>query len=145
MKSIFFVFIALFLLGCPDMGTYYSSYSIVNETKHNIELRFYKLILAGQERSFVFKVTIEGQGLVIKRTLKTYALDVDSPFEAFEADSVAVIFNKERVEGHVFIEPMSGSIINRGDYESNEAGNDYVFYLKETNYKNATPCDGSCN
>jgi len=123
------------------MGTYYSSYSIVNETKHNIELRFYKLILAGQERSFVFKVTIEGQGLVIKRTLKTYALDVDSPIEAFKADSIALVFNKERVEGHKLFVPAGNSMLF--DYERN--GEQFTYTITEENYNNAIPCDWPCN
>ena len=141
MKNIWFVFLVFFLFGCPDMGTYYSSYSIVNETKHNIELRFYKAIIATEERSFVFKVEIEGEGLIIERTLKTYALDIDSPIEAFKADSVAVIFNKERVEGHKLFVPDGNSILF--DYERN--GNQYTYTITEENYKNATPCDGPCN
>ena len=126
------------------MGTYYSSYSIVNETKHNIELRFYKAILAGQERNFVFKVDIEGKGLIIKRTLKTYALDIDSPIEAFKADSVAVIFNDEKIEGHILTKPKFVSIMNISGYESNEAGDDYIYSITEANFNNAASCDGPC-
>jgi hypothetical protein len=108
-----------------------------------VELRFYKASIATQERNFVFKVDIEGEGLILERTLKTYPPDTNGPTDVYEADSVAVIFNMERIEGHVFIEPISGSIMNLGDYERN--GGQFTYTITEENYNNATPCDGPCD
>jgi hypothetical protein len=141
MKNIFFVFIALFLLGCPDMGTYYSSYKIINGTTHAVELRFYKGSIASDERNFVFKAATDGEGLVLERTLKTFALETNSPIEAFKADSIALVFNKERVEGHKLFVPAGNSMLF--DYERN--GEQFTYTITEENYNNAIPCDGSCN
>jgi hypothetical protein len=133
----------LVLCGCTDSSTTTRKYSIVNETTHTVELRFYKASIATQERNFVFKVDIEGEGLILERTLKTYPPDTNGPTDVYEADSVAVIFNMERIEGHVFIEPISGSIMNLGDYERN--GGQFTYTITEENYNNATPCDGPCD
>jgi hypothetical protein len=135
----------LVLCGCTDSSTTTRKYSIVNETTHTVELRFYKASIATQERNFVFKVDIEGEGLVLERTLKTYPPDTNGPIDAYKADSVAVIFNKERVEGHILTEPEFRSIMNISGYQSNEEGNDYIYTITETNFNNATPCDGTCN
>ncbi|MFD2100089.1 hypothetical protein [Flagellimonas iocasae] len=131
------------MISCTDSSTTTRNYRILNDTDHTVELRFYKASTATSERSFVFKVVIEGEGLVLERTLKTYPPDTNGPTDVYEADSVAVVFNGERVEGHIFIEPISGSIMNLGDYERN--GVQFTYTITEENYTNATPCDGSCN
>jgi hypothetical protein len=145
LKSMMLVVFVIFLLACIDTLTFTARYRIANGTGHAVELRFYKAILADQERNFVFKVDIEGEGLVLERTLKTYPPDTNGPIDAYKADSVAVIFNKERVEGHILTEPEFRSIMNISGYQSNEEGNDYIYTITETNFNNATPCDGTCN
>ncbi|MFD2100088.1 hypothetical protein [Flagellimonas iocasae] len=141
MKNIWFVFLALFLFGCPDMGTYHTSYSIVNETKYDVELRFFQWVF-GEQREYVFSVSIQGTGLILKRSIETDAFGSNTPNDVFKADSVAVIFNNERVEGHTFLEPFDNSIMDEGDYEINT--NQYTYTITEENYNNAIPCDGPC-
>jgi len=131
----------LALLSCTDLGSTTSTYKIINGTSHAVELCFYKGSIASEDRSFVFKEEIEVQGLIVERTLKTYALDIDSPIEAFKADSIALIFNKERVEGHTFNSPIDNSLLD--DYERN--GNQFTYTITEENYNNAIPCDGLCD
>jgi hypothetical protein len=144
-KKILFTVLMMLLFGCPDIQTFSTRYMIVNETDHQVQLRFYKAIITTEERSFEFKVEIEGEGLILERILDTDALTGNGPTVAYESDSVAVIFNNERIEGHILTVPVSGSIMNISGYQSNEAGNDYLYTITNTNYNNATPCDGPCN
>lgn len=134
--------ITLFLntMSCTDSSTTTRVYRIINGTTRAVELRFYEIPLKGQT-NFVFATELDGSGLVIERKLKTYALETNSPIEAFEADSIALIFNKERVEGHTFSSPPGNSMLT--NYERN--GNQFTYTITEENYNNATPCDGPCN
>ena len=140
LKVVFIVFLILVIQSCTDLGSTTSKYRIINDTPHTVELRFYKASIASQERKFVLKVEIEGEGLVLERTLKTYPPETNKPTDAYEADSVAVIFNKERVEGHKLFVPDGNSILF--DYEIN--GSQYTYTITDENYNNATPCDGPC-
>ncbi|MEW2920555.1 hypothetical protein AB1A65_03735 [Muricauda sp. ANG21] len=128
------------MFGCPDIGSYYASYRIANETEHDVELRFYEFPLKGQT-NFVFAAELDGSGIVIERTLKTYALETNNPGEAFEADSIALIFNNGRVEGHTFNSPAGNSMLT--NYERN--GDHFTYTITEENYNHANPCDGPCN
>lgn len=130
----------LVLCGCTDSSTTTRKYNIVNETTHTVELRFYEFPFQGEVK-FVLAAELDGEGLVIERKLKTYAQDTNSPIEAFKADSIALVFNSERVEGHTFNNPINDSMLD--DYERN--GGQFTYTITEENYNNATPCDGPCN
>ncbi|RDY59608.1 hypothetical protein [Flagellimonas nanhaiensis] len=130
----------LVLASCTDSSTTTRNYKIVNGTTDAVELHFYEFPLEGQNK-FVFTTELDGPGLVIERTLKTYALDFNTPIEAFKADSIALIFNNERVEGHTFSSPMDNSMLD--DYERN--GGQFTYTITEENFNNATPCDEPCN
>ncbi|MFC4220730.1 hypothetical protein [Flagellimonas marina] len=130
----------LITISCTDSSTTTRVYRIVNSTTHAVELHFYEIPLKGQT-NFVFATGLDDSGLVIERKLKTYALESNSPIEAFEADSIALIFNNERVEGHTFNSPAGNSMLT--NYERN--GDHFTYTITEENYNNANPCDGPCN
>lgn len=141
LKVGFIALLFLMMLSCTDSSTTTRNYRIINGTTHAVELRFYKATLANQERSFVFKEEIEGEGLILERILKTYALETNSPIEAYKADSIALVFNNERLEGHTFSNPAGNSMLT--NYKRN--GEQFTYTITEENYSNATPCDGPCN
>ncbi len=129
---------------CTDSVTYITTYKIINETDNSVELRFYKSSVVG-EASFVFKANSDTPGLILERILETGSLDTNNATDAYKADSVAVIFNGERIEAHTFLEPFDNSIMDEGDYHIIKDKNEYIYTITEANFDNATPCDWLCN
>ena len=86
----------------------------------------------------------EGEGLVVERSADFFAGEkTTGPRNAYMlADSIAVIFNNERVEGHNTSVPDRSLLLN---YESEKGQNVFVYTITQENFDNAIPCDGPCN
>lgn len=136
--------VLILVYSCTDSVTYITTYKIINETDNSVELRFYKSSVVG-EASFVFKANSDTPGLILERILETGSLDTNNATDAYKADSVAVIFNGERIEAHTFLEPFDNSIMDEGDYHIIKDKNEYIYTITEANFNNATPCDWLCN
>ncbi|MEP4743368.1 MAG: hypothetical protein ABJX94_01575 [Flavobacteriaceae bacterium] len=128
------------ILSCTDVGTLGRTYSIVNGTEEQVSLLFYDT--QGDKPELVLSESLNGEGLIVERTLETYMRDQNTPEIAFKADSVSVIFNNERAEAHYQLIPDRSIIL--GDYEV-KSNISFIYTITQENYDNAIPCDGSCN
>lgn len=65
-------------------------------------------------------------------------------YEIFQADSIELIFDNERIETHklFYYEPVDHSLFDYGSYQ--RKGDTYTYTIDAKNYNNATPCDGPC-
>lgn len=142
-SAVLFVITVITFIGCVDGNSYTTKYTIINETDYDVRLLFYNVPAVGVNE-FAFEVTKNGPGNVLERTIETSAVaDPNDPKAAYEADSVSLIFDNERIQGHLGAVP-DRSIMFVAHYEANEDGDDYIYRITEENFNNATPCDGPC-
>lgn len=80
----------------------------------------------------MFKKTAESMG------------SITSPFEVFDADSIAIIFNGERVQGHNLFEPIGMCLLNQQDYERLGDGK-FLYQIKQENLDAAILCENGCD
>ncbi|MEP3383137.1 MAG: hypothetical protein ABJN84_01115, partial [Flavobacteriaceae bacterium] len=124
------------------------NYKIINGTVEQVTLLFYDT--QGDKTELVLSESLNGEGLIVERTLETYMRDQNNPTIAFKADSVSVIFNNERVESHHESFPKNPSsfpnrsMTSSGAYEIKDFRY-FTYTITQENYDNAIPCDGSCN
>ena len=115
-------------------------YRIENATTNEVTLRFY----SSSQQLLFENQSVEGESLIVERSADFFPGEITSgPNDAFMlADSIAVIFNNERVEGHNTSVPDRSLLLN---YESEKGQNVFVYTITQENFDNAIPCDGPCN
>lgn len=92
----------------------------------------------------VFIKEINGAGFIYDESKTLYNPgDSEIPEDVFGADSLAVIFDNERIQAHYSGLPFENSLAFFSDYIQEEDTNRYI--ITEENYQNATGCDGDCN
>ena len=159
MKKIIFGCILCVLTSCIHLEAekYDIEFGIENNTTVPVELQFYRT----GELAFRYGITpLEvGEQLIgvgIERRGEPWSdLDEENlsiPGDSFEADSIRIIFNNEKIrictflnsfEGPIFT-PIDKNIFNSLEYTS--IGNDqFLFKLEESDYESAEDCLGDCN
>ena len=127
---------------CTDQGFYEGRYIIENDTERTVEIRFYKRQRVGAP-ILVLTKEINGPGIIYDEFKKLYSPgDSEIPKDVFGADSLAVIFNSEKIQAHYESIPFENSLSDFGDYMQDGNTNRYI--ITEENYENAIPCDGDC-
>ena len=96
MSRIVIIAFLIMTLGCTDIGDFPRTFIVENATSNDLEILFYDL-----GTNLVIRTeSISGPGIVFQETLITNARESNNPFLAFESDSIAIVFNNERIESH---------------------------------------------
>src|SRR5690606_7891127 len=113
MKNIIFIVFVIFL-GCTPEQSTISEYQIENGLDVPIVLRFFRNGLPSTKTT---SVTLGGLGETFKKSGETLGSNT-TPFDVFDADSISVVFNGERIQGHNLFEPKGFSLLNQQDYQN---------------------------
>tara|TARA_Y100001001_G_scaffold89427_1_gene87397 strand:+ start:325 stop:750 length:426 start_codon:yes stop_codon:yes gene_type:complete len=141
MKRLFVkTFVFLLILGCTPEQTTVSEYSIKNGLNVPITLRFFR---SGLPSTGIEPVSLKSFGGMFKKTAESMG-SITSPFEVFDADSIAIIFNGERVQGHNLFEPIGMCLLNQQDYERLGDGK-FLYQIKQENLDAAILCENGCD
>lgn len=137
----------IFIFSCNNESEFPTKYIIENTTERTIEIKFYDRSNrdASGDPTLVNSQNIIGKGILYNesRTVQGPA-DSDSPLEIFNADSLAILFDDEKVESHYDGLPSGNSLTFIGDYIG-EGNTIYTYKITAKNYENARVCDGDCN
>ena len=147
MKTIIFrIGIILFVLSlnaCTDQGEYKGRYIIDNATDKTVKIKFYDRQRVG-EPVLVRTKEVNGPGITYNEYKTLYSPgDNEVPEDVFGADSLAVIFNNQKIQPHFSGLPFENSLASFGDYIQDGDTNRYI--ITEENYENAVDCDGNCD
>jgi len=159
MKHLIYFIIIVVLNSCgPEAEMFQRQYVIENNSSVPIELQFYQ----NGELTFRFGITqLENterfEGLILDRSggpwseLSTEQLS-NAPSNSFESDSIRIIYDSNKlsvfterssVNGIVFI-PIDRNILRDSDY-SDIGGDKFLFTINQSDFENATDCNGNCN
>jgi hypothetical protein len=128
---------------CTDQGNYKGRYIIENATEKEVKIKFYKRQRVGVPILILTK-EINGPGIIYDEFKTLYSPgDNEIPKDVFGADSLAVIFDSEKIQAHYESIPFENSLSDFGDYMQEGDTNRYI--ITEENYQNAVDCDGNCN
>lgn len=84
-----------------------------------------------------------GRGILYDKTeILDDPLDRETSERIYGADSIAIVFGKQRVQGHYGFTPIGNSLTFFCDYKSE--GNTKRFIITEQNFNYVVPCDGNC-
>ncbi len=156
--KIFIRFFFFILTSCgPEAVKFQRQYVIENSSTVPIEIRFYR----SGELAFRFGATqlengeqLEGQ--ILERSGGPWSDLSDEnnerlPTLSFEADSVRLVFNNQKL--HVYTEmsspdgliftPSNRNILRDSDYSA-IGGDKFLFTITESDFENAEDCDGNC-
>jgi hypothetical protein len=111
---------------------------INNGLDNHIELKFFKNGLPSGKKS----TSRLGKGEVFSDGDTNTGVQING---IFEADSIEMIFDNERIETHklFYNEPVGNSLFDFSSYE--KKGDTHTYTIDEKNYNNAILCDGPCN
>ena len=110
---------------------------INNGLDNNVQMRFFRnSIPSGLEI-----VSKTGKGEIYRGEDKSTLVVIN---QILQADSIALIFDNERVETHFLhtVVPVGHSLFNNDSYKHD--GNTSTYTIDAKNYNNATPCNGPC-
>jgi hypothetical protein len=159
MKHIIYFLIIVVLNSCgPEAEMFQRQYIIENGTGIPVELQFYR----NGELAFRFSETQlqnteQLEGLIIDRSggpwseLSPEQLS-DAPIGSFEADSVRIIYENLKIStftyknspnGGIFT-PTVRNVLRDSDY-SDIGGDKFLFTINQSDFENATDCNGNCN
>lgn len=128
---------------CTDQGEYKGRYIIENATERSVKIKFYERQRVG-EPILVFTKVIDGPGVLYDEVKVLEGVtDREVPMDIFGADSLAVIFDDEKIQAHYSGLPFENSLAFFSDYMQDGNTNRYI--ITEENYENAIPCDGDCD
>ncbi|MBZ9632487.1 hypothetical protein LB465_17025 [Salegentibacter sp. LM13S] len=138
----FIILIIITLNSCTDQSDHESRYIIENATDRRVKIKFYDTQVVGVSKLVLYR-ELDGAGIMYDE-LKTLdgPSDKEIPKDVFGADSLVVIFDKEKIQSHYSSLPFENSLSDFGDY-LNE-GNMKSYIISEENYQSATSCDGAC-
>jgi hypothetical protein len=131
--------VVMIFFGCTPEQSTISEYQIENGLNIPIVLRFYRNGLPSAQTSVV---TLEGLGNTYKKFGEALGSST-TPFDVFSADSILIVFDGKRIQGHNMFEPNGFSLLNQQDYQKISSGR-FLYLIDQKNYNNATPCDGPC-
>jgi|SRR6056297_3220649 len=134
------VLVFMIVFGCTPEQSTVSEYQIENGLDFPIALRFYRNGLPSTETTTVI---LEDPGDTYKKSGETLGSNT-TPFDVFSADSILIVFDGKRIQGHNLFEPKGFSLLNQQDYQS-MGNNKFLYLINQKNYNNAIPCDGPCN
>ncbi len=136
--------IVLFIISnsCTDQGEYKGRYIIENATERTVKIKFYERQRVG-EPLLAFTRDIVGPGVLYDEVkVLDGVTDTQSPEDVFGSDSLAVIFDGEKIQAHYEGLPFENSLAFFSDYM--QEGDTFRYIITEENYKNALDCDGDC-
>jgi len=100
-KSSFLIISSLvyiFILSCTKKSEIFN-YKIINGTNRKVQLLFYDR--SKKPLIKTIDVEIEGEGLLIERSIEIFSGEVRGVIDVFEVDSMSVIFDNIKVENHI--------------------------------------------
>jgi len=139
MKNIVLV-VLMIVIGCTPEQSTVSEYQIENGLDIPIVLRFYRNGLPSTETT---TVTLQGLGDTYEKSGETLGSNT-TPFDVFSADSILVVFDGERIQGHNLFEPKGFSLLNQQDYQ-NIGSSRFLYIIDQNNYDASVPCEDNCN
>lgn len=137
------IIIIFTVISCINPDSYEGRYIIENDIDENVEIRFYNRE-QDSDPILVLTKAINGRGVLYDESKFLYGpLDREISEYIYGADSIAVIFEKKRVESHYEGFPFENSLTFFSDYKSE--GNTKRYIITNQNFENAIPCDGNCD
>ncbi|AUS06385.1 hypothetical protein C1A40_13435 [Tamlana carrageenivorans] len=127
------------------------TYTVENTTDLEINIRFYNKL----NKSLVSETStnLEYKGAQLSETIYDIRIKDKSnglPTSAFKADSVVIIFNKQRFYTCIYNTSLkefhpstSRNIFNHDNYDHLE-GDHYFFKIIQEDYNKAQDCNGNC-
>jgi len=138
----FVILSVITLNSCTDQGDYEGRYIIENATEREVSIKFYER-QQEEEPILVFIKTINGSGVLYDEVKDLDGVtDREVPIDIFGADSIAVIFDNQKIQAHYSSIPFQNSLSDFGDYISN--GDTKRYIITEENYDDAVECNGDC-
>lgn len=134
------VVIVFIFFGCTPEQSTVSEYEIENRLNIPIVLRFYRNGLPSTKTT---AITLKGPGESYKKSGETLGSNT-TPFDVFDADSISIIFNEERIQGHNLFEPKGFSLLNQQDYQ-NMGNNKFLYLIGQDNYDASVACEDNCS
>ena len=138
MKNIVVVVLMIFF-GCTPEQSTVSEYQIKNGLDMPIVLRFFR---NGLPITKTTTVTLQGLGETYEKSGETLGSST-TPFNVFNADSILIVFDGERIQGHNLFEPKGFSLLNQQDYQNIDKGK-FLYMIGQKNYDNSELCNGPC-
>jgi hypothetical protein len=134
--------ILIILNACTDSKPSKGRYIIENSTERKVKIKFYERQQLGDQILILTK-EIEGPGILYDKVKVLEGVtDREGPRDIFGADSLAVIFDNEKIQPHYEGLPFENSLVFFSDYI--QEGDTKRYIITEENYQNAAPCDGDC-
>ena len=148
-------FFILILNSCgPEAEMFQRQYVIENNSKVPVEIQFYK---DGELGRFAIAQLQNGglfEGQVLERSGGPWSeLNLeelaDRPSASFEADSVRVLFNNQKIRIYqisfvpLSFSPSNRNILRDADYSA-IGGDRFLFTIIESDFENAEDCNGTC-
>ena len=134
------VIFVLPVVGCTPEQSTVAEYSIENSLNIPITLRFFR---NGLPSVGTAPVSLKSSGGTFKKSAESLGSST-SPFEVFDADSIAILFNGERVQGHNLFEPTGMCLLNQQDY-ANLGDGKFLYRIKQENLDASILCENECN
>jgi len=140
--KIFVILSVITLNSCTDQGDYKGRYIIENATERAVTIKFYDRQGMG-EPILILTKEIDGSGIIYDEFKTLYSPgDNEIPEDFFDADSLAVIFDNQKIQAYYESLPFENSLSDFGDYIQEGDTNRYI--ITEENYQNAVGCNGDC-
>jgi len=133
------ILILLFVRCTPEQSTV-AEYTIENTLNTPITLRFFRNGLPSAE---IAQVSLKSSGGTYKKAAESLGSST-SPFDVFNADSILIVFNGERAQGHNLFEPAAMCLLNQEDYEKLGDGK-FLYQVKQANLDASILCENGCN
>ncbi|MFC4220731.1 hypothetical protein [Flagellimonas marina] len=127
-------------VGCTPEQSTIAEYTIENTLNTPITLRFFRNGLPNAE---IAPVSLKSSGGTYKKAGESLG-SFTSPFDVFNADSILIIFNGERAQGHNLFEPAGMCLLNQEDYENRGDGK-FLYRVKQANLDASILCENGCN
>ncbi|WP_127140288.1 hypothetical protein [Flagellimonas marinaquae] len=131
--------ICVAFLGCTPEQSTVSEYQIESGLDVPIVLRFFRNGLPSVNMATVH---LKGIGDKIKRFGETLGTST-SPFDVFDADSILIVFDEKRFQGHNLFEPKGSSLLNQLDYQ-NLGNGKFLYVIDEENFSASLDCQDIC-
>ncbi|UII79386.1 hypothetical protein [Flagellimonas sp. CMM7] len=159
MKNTTLITLLFLILACgPEAPMFDRQYVIQNSSSFQIVLQFYKNGEPSRYNETLLNTSNQLEGSVLTRSggpwddLAKEQL-IDNPVASLEADSITVIFNKEKKATYTIefmqtgvpaFNPANRNLLRDTDYVS--IGKDkFLFQITDSDYEGAEPCIGDCN
>lgn len=127
---------------CTDQDDYKGRYIIENATERTVKIKFYDRQRVG-EPILILTKEIDGSGIIYDEFKTLYSPgDNEIPEDVFNADSLAVFFDNQKIQPHYDGLPFGNSLAFFSDYIQEGDTNRYI--ITDENYQNAVECNDDC-